>query len=172
MGLLSEYARRKRAELLLADMPKTARILEIGCGNGEVGRYLKGNGWTDYTGLDLSPPADIVGSILDWRKLGLLPDSFDVIIAFEVIEHVPCCDDCFELLRPGGTLRLTTPVPHWDWACRILERVGVNQRRTSEHDHLIYVTDIARFEPVAVFPFMVTGQWAKLRKPTVPVGAP
>lgn len=165
MGLLSEYARRKRAELLLADIPRDARILEIGCGDGAIGRALREQGFTRYTGLDLAPPAEIVGSIRDWRQLGLEPASFDAIIAFEVVEHVPCYAECLALLRPGGTLRLTTPVPHWDWACRVLEAIGVNQRRTSPHEHLVYVRDIAGFEPVRVFQFMVTGQWAILRKP-------
>lgn len=165
MGLLSGYARRRRIELLLADIPREARILEIGCGERWVGEYLAATGHAGYVGLDLQPPADVVGSILDWRALGLAPGSFDVVLAFEVVEHVPCFEACHDLLRPGGTLRLTTPVPHWDWACRMLEAAGISQKRTSAHEHLVYVEDIPLFELVAGGRFMALGQWAKLRKP-------
>lgn len=165
MGLLSEYARRQRFELLLADIPRAARILEVGCGDGSIGAELRARGYGDYRGLDLRPPADIVGSIRDWRALGLKPASFDVVIAFEVVEHVPCWQECFDLLKPGGLLVLTTPVPHWDWACRILETLGINQQRTSPHDHLVYVEDIPLFERECAQRFMLIGQWARLRKP-------
>jgi SAM-dependent methyltransferase len=150
---------------LLADLPREARILEIGCGDGRVGEELRRRGHSGYLGLDLVAPADIVGSIRDWRALGLQAESFDVIIAFEVVEHVPCWQECFDLLKPGGLFVLTTPVPHWDWACRILEALGVNQKRTSPHDHLVYVEDIPLFEPIDSFRFMVIVQWARLRKP-------
>jgi 2-polyprenyl-3-methyl-5-hydroxy-6-metoxy-1,4-benzoquinol methylase len=165
VGLLSDYARRKRIELLLAAIPRDARILEVGAGDGAVGRWLRENGWSRYTGLDVRPPADVVGSITDWRALGLRPESFDAIIAFEVLEHVPCHRECLDLLRPGGELILTTPVPHLDWLCKLMESAGISQRRTSPHNHLVYVEDIPGFEPVASFRFMLTGQWARLRKP-------
>ena len=164
MGLLSGYARRRRFELLLSGLPKDARILEVGCGAGAIGRDLRTRGYRHYAGLDLRPPADHVGSIRDWPALGLEPASYDAIIAFEVIEHVPCFRECFDLLKPGGLLIVTTPVPHWDWACRLLEAAGISQARTSPHEHLIYVKDIPLFEVVESFRFMVIGQWAKLRK--------
>jgi len=168
MGLLSDYARRQRRERLLARLPREARILEIGCGDGAVGRALKADGYVGYTGLDLAPPADLVGSITDWRQLGLAPGAFDAVIAFEVVEHVPCFREAFDLLKPGGLFILTTPVPHWDWACRILEALGVNQKRTSPHDHLVYVEDIPYFEPVENFRFLVLSQMAVLRKAAGP----
>ncbi len=165
MGLVTNYARRRRSEELLAPIPPDARILEIGCGERWVGEHLRATGRPHYTGLDLAPPADIVGSIRDWRALGLPAAAFDTILAFEVLEHVPCYQECHDLLKPGGQLVLTTPVPHWDWACRLLELAGVNQRRTSPHDHLVYVEDIPGFEIVSNRRFLVLGQWAVLRKP-------
>jgi 2-polyprenyl-3-methyl-5-hydroxy-6-metoxy-1,4-benzoquinol methylase len=165
MPLLSDYARRKKIEFFFDDLPKDARILEVGSGEGWVGTYLKQNGWTNYLGVDIKPPADIVGDLHDWRKLGLQPNSYDVIIAFEVIEHVDLYQEMFDLLRPGGRLLVTTPVPHMDWVCKTLERVGLNQQRTSPHSHLIYFKDIPLFEPEDTRVVKLIGQWGKFRKP-------
>ena len=42
------------------------------------------------------------------------PESFDLITAFQVIEHVPIPDDmidsCHKLLKPGGWIVITTPM--------------------------------------------------------------
>ena len=131
---------------------------------GWLGQYLKDNGWNNYTGIDINPPANIVGDIRDWRKLGLKECSFDVIIAFEVVEHVDCFKECFELLTEKGMLMLTSPVPHMDWMLKILEIVGLNQRRTSVHDHLVYLKDIPYFEDKEIKTIGFLSQWAILTK--------
>jgi predicted SAM-dependent methyltransferase len=95
----------------------------------------------------------------------LQPESYDVIIAFEVIEHVDIYQEMFDLLKPGGMLLVTTPVPHMDWACKLLEFSGLNQRRTSPHDHLIYFKDIPHFELADSRIVKLIGQWGKFRKP-------
>ena len=165
MPALSDYAQRKKIEYFLAPLPKDARILEIGCGSRWVGDYLKANGWTGYVGADLAPPADVVGDIRDWRALGLPPASFDAIVAFEVIEHVDFTAEALALLKPGGLLLLTSPVPHMDWVMKLLEAAGLNQRRTSPHDHLVYFEDLRGFERVALTRKAGLSQWGILRKP-------
>lgn len=135
MPLLSQYAQTKKIDYFLNKIPKQAKILEIGGGSGWVGDYLKQNGYNHYVGMDIIPPADVVGDIRDWRSLGLKEQSFDVIVAFEVVEHVDCFKECFDLLKMGGKLMLTSPVPHMDWTMQLLEVVGLNQKRTSPHDH-------------------------------------
>jgi SAM-dependent methyltransferase len=165
MPALSEYAQRKKIKYFLEPLPKESHILEIGCGSRWVGAYLKANGWTNYIGTDLVPPADIVGDIRNWNALGLSPDSFDVIIAFEVIEHVDLTAEAFALLKSGGLLLLTSPVPHMDWAMKVLEAVGLNQRRTSPHDHLVYFEKLSRFEPLSIRRKAGLSQWGILQKP-------
>lgn len=168
MPWLSDIARRKKIEYFLAPIPRDARILEIGCGSKWVGDYLKQNGWSRYTGLDLFPPADVVGDIRHWRELGLAPESFDVIVAFEVIEHVNCFAECYCLLKPGGRLLLTSPVPHMDWAMKILEACRLNQRRTSPHSNLTYFRNIPDFRPIAVKTVAGLAQWGVFQKPGAP----
>ena len=165
MAVLSDYARRKKIDYFLEPLRKDARILEIGCGSRWVGDYLRNHGWNNYVGADLVPPADVVGDIREWRKLGLQSESFDVIVAFEVIEHVDFIQEAYDLLKPNGLLLLTSPVPHMDWAMKLLEAFRLNQRRTSPHDHLVYFERIPLFEPVALKRKAGLSQWGILRKP-------
>lgn len=144
MALLSEYARKKKLEYFFGKIPKDAKILEVGCADGWVGEYAKIHGYKNFTGLDILPSAnaDIVGDINKWKKLALKQNSFDAIIAFEVIEHGDFAKTLNQLLRPDGRLFVTTPVPHMDWACKILEGLHFNQKRSSAHTHLIYLEEV------------------------------
>ena len=165
MPALSTYARKKKTEYFLASIPREARILEIGCGSMWVGDYFRSNGYTNYVGLDIEPPADVVGDVRDWPSLGLKPGEFDVIVAFEVIEHVDFTREARDLLKPGGLLMMTSPVPHMDWAMRLLEYVGLNQPRTSPHDNLVYFDRLPHFEPISLERKAGLSQWGILRKP-------
>ena len=85
MPLLSQIAAAKKMEYFLRGVPLSAAILEIGSGSGWAGRSLKERGFANYKGIDLFPPADVVGDIRQWKELGLSPQSFDVILAFELV---------------------------------------------------------------------------------------
>ena len=146
MPFLSDVARNKKIAYFLDPIPRNAAILEIGCGSGWVGDYLKKSGSTGYLGIDLVPPADVVGDVRQWRELGLEAASFDFIVAFEVVEHVDIYPACDELLKPGGKLLVTTPVPRFDWAMKLLERLGLNQTRTSPHSNLHYLESMGELE--------------------------
>lgn len=165
MPMLSDIAQRKKIAYFLDPLPKDAAILEIGCGARWVGDHLRSAGYTGYVGNDLFPPADIVGDIRKWPELGLKAESFDAIVAFEVVEHVDLFQEAFDLLKPGGRLLLTSPVPEMDWAMQLLEAVGLNQKRTSPHDHLIDFRTIPLFEPVAIRRVAGLSQWGVFRKP-------
>ena len=165
MPLLSDIAQREKIRYFLEPIPKDARILEIGCGSRWVGDHLRANGWTGYVGMDICPPADLVGDIKQWRDLGLEPASFDVVIALEVLEHVDMVQEAYDLLKPGGRLMLTSPVPHMDWVMQALEIVGLNQKRTSPHCNLTYFERIPLFEAVELKRKAGLAQWGVLRKP-------
>jgi len=159
MPLLSEVAKQKKIKYFLIDIPKNHKILEIGSGSGWVSDYLKKNGWENYTGIDIVPPAEIVGDIHNWKTLGLEENSFDVIIAFEVIEHVDCFKDCLELLKPAGKLLLTTPYPLMDWFLILLEFLGLNQKRTSTHNNLVYLKKVSIFKNKKIKIILFLSQW-------------
>lgn len=165
MPLLSDHAQRKKIEFFIDPIARDASVLEIGCGARWVGDYMRQAGFSNYVGMDLAPPADIVGDIRHWRELGLSADSYDVIIAFEVVEHVDLFAEAYDLLKPGGQFMLTSPVPEMDWVMQLLEMVGMNQKRTSPHDHLIDFRAIPLFEPVVLRRVAGLSQWGVFTKP-------
>ena len=159
MPTLSEFAKKKKIEYFLKQIPKNSCILEIGCGSGWVRDYLQNNGWTNYKGIDIVPPADIIGDICKWKELGIKEESFDIIIAFELVEHVNCFNECRELLKPGGKLMVTTPVPHMDWFMVFLEFLGLNQKRTSPHINLTYLKNVDCFSVKEIKIISYLAQW-------------
>jgi 2-polyprenyl-3-methyl-5-hydroxy-6-metoxy-1,4-benzoquinol methylase len=168
--LVSGVARRRKLEYFLNQVPKNADILEIGCADGWVGDYALANGWHRFTGIDIEAPAKppahafILGDVNRWRDHGLRPDSFDAILAFEVIEHGDFYGAIMSLLRPGGLLMVTTPVPHMDWACTVFEAAHLTQPRTSPHDHLIYLRDLPKgLQPVEIKVQAGISQWGVFR---------
>lgn len=166
MPLLSEYARKRKCRYFIDRIPKTHRVLEVGCGDGWLGAYMRAGGWGGYVGLDVVAPADVVGAIEEWRDLALEAASFDVVVAFEVVEHTPCFQEMFDLLKPGGLLMLTSPAPGTDWVCWLLERLGLAQKRTGSHDYLIDFAELPLFEPVEIRRVGLLAQWGILRKGT------
>jgi len=164
MPALSDYARRKKIDYFLEPISKDANILEIGSGSGWVGDYLRSNGWLNYHGMDILPPADIVGNITDWKNLDIEENFYDVIIAFEVVEHVNIYPACEALLNCGGRLLVTTPLPHTDWIMQLLERAKLNQTRTSEHCNLHYLETVNGLFLEAKKTIAGLSQWGIFRK--------
>ena len=103
-------------------------VLDLGCGNGALTAALHRDGFA-MTGLDSYESGieiaarsfpDIAFEHAEMAALlpGHLQESFDAVIAVEVIEHLLLPRLLFErareALRPGGTLIVTTPY-HGYW---------------------------------------------------------
>ncbi len=154
------WAQKKRMHFFASHFQTGDKVLEIGCGSGWIRSALAERGITNYTGLDINHPADIVGDINAWENLGLQPCSFDIIVAFEVVEHVDCFKACYDLLRPGGKMLITTPLPATDWILKIIETAGLSQKRTSPHNHLVRLKDVPIFSRKEIRIILCLGQWA------------
>jgi SAM-dependent methyltransferase len=96
------------------DLPKTARILDFGCGAGRTIRSLRAFGYANTYGYDVGDGRSLlgvdrdhisVGSLLD-LKLPYEDNTFDLVTSDQVFEHVQDQVRVFqELLRitkPGG----------------------------------------------------------------------
>jgi SAM-dependent methyltransferase len=107
--------------------PAGARILEVGCGAGGNVPLLREFG--DVKALEPDDESrayasDRLGLAID---TGLLPDglpyqpeTFDLVCAFDVVEHVD--DDAgsvkalASLIKPGGAMLTTVPAYQWMWS--------------------------------------------------------
>jgi 2-polyprenyl-3-methyl-5-hydroxy-6-metoxy-1,4-benzoquinol methylase len=152
-----------KLDYFLPLVPRDARILDVGCADGWFGSSAEARGYTNVVGIDIEPPADVIGDIRDWRAHGLEAHSFDAIVAFEVIEHGDFARAFWELLRPGGLLFITTPVPHLDGCCESLERVGLLQSRGSPHTNLTDLRELREFDVESYRVKALLSQWGVLR---------
>ena len=103
---------------------KDIHILDSGCGTGGLMLFLKGKGYTNITGFDLSEVA------LDFcRRKQLIVSkedvfeyevnhkgmTFDVIVSSDVLcyidldKHQKIIDDFYKMLKPGGILLINLP---------------------------------------------------------------
>lgn len=108
---------------LLAGIPKTASILDLGCGDGSLLAYLQKIGFTHAQGVDCSAEQvaaacarGVIAKQGDlFEALASAQGHYDVIFAFDVIEHMTKGElatlggQLRLALRPGGLLVLQTP---------------------------------------------------------------
>ena len=103
------------------------RLLEAGCGTGGNLQMLAEFGKLDAFELDEEARAIAVGKLPMDIKNGMLPDNipyesgkFDVVVAFDVIEHVErdveSLSSLGRQLAPGGRLIMTVPALPWLWS--------------------------------------------------------
>lgn len=94
------------------------RLLDAGCADGQFAAAARRRGW-EPTGVELNPPAaqrardqgvDVIEG--DVQTVDLPAAAYDVVTAWDVIEHVPAprafVDRLSRLVAPGGVLVLTT----------------------------------------------------------------
>jgi SAM-dependent methyltransferase len=100
-----------------------ARLLDVGCGTGQRLRALRDLGYQVH-GLDFLPSVvehlrnelGLDATCGDLTKLDTLfpENSFDVVTAFQVVEHVHdargLLGRCWKVLRPGGWMVATIPM--------------------------------------------------------------
>jgi len=98
-------------------------VLETACGSGYGTRILASRA-RQVVGIDYSPlaldyarrhhgAANLRFVQMDCHQLSFPTASFDVVVSFEVFEHLENSDkylaECRRVLRPGGRLMLSTP---------------------------------------------------------------
>ena len=105
-------------------LPKAARILDVGCGDGLFFPSLERFGTVD--GLEADPSLLNESTYRPRIQVGRLDRSFqpgpnyDLLVILDVLEHI---DDDLEALRaahqalkPGGRILITVPALDWLWS--------------------------------------------------------
>jgi SAM-dependent methyltransferase len=135
-------------------------LLDVGCGNGEFLSRVQVLGWR-AVGLEFDPKACAAGSSRGLHIVqGSVPntsfetESFDAITMHHVIEHVhdprSVLNELFRLLKPGGTIVLTTP----NWQSYGAGFFGSSWRGLEPPRHLVLFTPDALLRLVADIGFI------------------
>jgi len=103
---------RKRYHTVLLPLGgKGVRLLEIGAGDRKLKNLLTKNwGETNYHSCDIDKNYPH-----DFHDISLIAGEYDIVCAFELIEHLglkearELLEKIFQLLPPGGKIVLTTP---------------------------------------------------------------
>jgi len=105
------YYANDRAELVALLPRPLGRVLDVGCGAGEVGRSLRAAGAEQLVGVELNPDAAAAAQahydevhVSDAEALirdGALHGPFDTVVLYDVLEH---------LVDPAALLGALTPL--------------------------------------------------------------
>lgn len=113
------------ADTICSQAPSKGRLLDLGCGTGQLARVLAGTGM-QVTACDISPgmlnravesdPERLVAWIqIDpgWRTLPFESAAFNAVVASSLLEYTddPVCvlGECARVLSPGGFVVCTVP---------------------------------------------------------------
>ena len=129
--MTNERAKRFEGEVrhryqLAAKGVVNKRVLDIGCGLGWGAEYLAKKKAKQVLGIDRSGAAinyarqkyscpNLGFKTLEAQKIRRLTGSFDMVVAFELIEHLPkiavrqWITDIKQILKPGGRVMISTP---------------------------------------------------------------
>ncbi len=96
------------------DLPKTAKILDFGCGAGDILKALRRLGYVNAEGYEVVDGPTMLGADQDYITVGTLLDlrlpyadnTFDLVISDQVFEHVQdqvrVFSELHRITKPGG----------------------------------------------------------------------
>lgn len=138
---------------------KGKEVLDVGCSGGWMIEEIIRQKSKNYTGIDTNKDSIklakkkypngkfLVGSAI---KIPFKDNSFDVVLAFDVLEHIPVRTEktmfaeINRVLKPKGSLLLSTPQRSF-WGT-ILDPAWYFGHRHYTHQQLIHYTKTANFK--------------------------
>ena len=145
--IITKFVADKRVGIILKILRRmnnqNMKILDVGCGNMYITNIIKSKGY-NIKGLDMGGAKDYKWMkqdpdyIMDARNMIFEDNSFDVVIALEVIEHCDISSEVKRVLKPGGRFLCSTPTPFTDWIRKILVLTKLLENQDFEgHDNII-----------------------------------
>jgi len=116
-----QMGRARTVAGLLEQHGKSARILDVGCGNGGFLANMHSLGFRNLEGTEFSPDSakrvpqglGIRVHVGDLTQLPLPDRTYDAITICHVLEHVrdpqATLSTCYRILKPGGRLYIAVP---------------------------------------------------------------
>lgn len=108
------------------------KVLDIGCGVGELRRYLTSNDNIGYVGLDTSGNVHIHGSVY---QLPIHSDSFDTVVLSEILEHLENPKEALYEVTRITKHRVIISVPN-PWSLNQLTSVLFRKHNLLEPNHI------------------------------------
>lgn len=113
---------------MIGDISYT-KVLEIGCGSGELSKYLK-----NYIGIDISKKTSkiIIG---DAHILPIKDNSVDLILLLDLLEHTNddlVMDEVYRVLKPSGNVIITVPAFMFLWSQHDVDNHHLKRYRRGE----------------------------------------
>jgi SAM-dependent methyltransferase len=114
----------------LLSLPKSARILEAGCGAGRILRTLTKLGYDQVVGMELSQArldevrrrGECAASLVRSNEVPFSSSCFDGIVSAAVIEHVidprAWLGELARVSKPGAPISIITDTYMWRWLKR------------------------------------------------------
>jgi 2-polyprenyl-3-methyl-5-hydroxy-6-metoxy-1,4-benzoquinol methylase len=141
---------------LVADLPRPlGRVLDVGCGEGAVGRLLRAEGAERVAGIEIDPAsATVAREAYDQVEEGAveavlprLEGPFDKVLCYDVLEHLVdpavVLSRLRELVAADGRLHVSTPnARHWSLAGDLIVRgtFGYSEFGHRDATHLRWFT--------------------------------
>lgn len=129
LPFLNRMATNTRIELaekhlkLIANVNREdLKVLEVGSGNRILTKELRLKGFS-VVDIDLNNPD--AQYRMDAREMHFFDNSFDAVIAFEVLEHCNCIKEILRVLKPKGILIVTIPKKEGKWLVDLLVKLNL-----------------------------------------------
>lgn len=144
------YSSWKEAMTYLKGMDRSSSILEIACGAGQFAGMLFDNGFTNYVGFDFSEEGVSLAKANNpqFADLFLVDDAFtsellgkqyDLVICFEMLEHISKDLELLERVRPGTPVLLSVPNFDDPYHVRYFRTAAEVRKR---YQKVIHISDI------------------------------
>jgi 2-polyprenyl-3-methyl-5-hydroxy-6-metoxy-1,4-benzoquinol methylase len=146
---LKKSSLSSHSQLLEMIGPPPRTVLDVGCGQGELGHLVRQRGH-HVTGIDWAPPKFALDEFIQANLgsgLPLTPDrKFDVILLADVLEHMTepaaLLDQAKAHLAPGGSVLVSLPnAVHWSMRAQMaLGKFEYANKGIMDRGHLRFFT--------------------------------